>query len=503
MNIQENLKAYVDGELSPADAEQVRLAIESNPALAREVEAIRSIGSVIQLNAKAYTPIGMNEALRAIQAKRKTPWYMQPWTWGAGLAGTAAVAFAFYVNRPPTADSSLTTAIAAVSGPVAMNDKTATSRPVPSVVPAPQAPDRPSKVPTQSKPLGTLSDEIFDSVSKSKASEVAKPQLAKPVETDKKIANSSEQRSDVKADIAPAKRDDAALNLNVRIVNSSLPAPQVRDILSRVGATVVVDAMSSGANKIVVNVSPDHLDQLLSLLADNVNSTSAPKAQGNSAGFGYGAGRGAGGGGFAGSGSFGGPGKIGSPNNSSSTYGAPMKFANPSNANAIGPNPPTNNMQGGGSPAGSSQGGNSQAGNTHGGGAQGGRSQGNNAQPTVGQAGNVTNSNSAGAFGKQASNSADVQNGTQNIDSGRPKSASNSALESTSNRNSGQPKSSGANLKASSKNGSEVAGRMDATSSKKSKATVTVEIRLKDASGPNDRTKGNGPAPEESTEAQS
>ena len=83
MSIHDDLKAYLDGELEPGRAEEVRQAIESDPALKREAEFMRSLGDEIRAVSIDPQVYGLERALDAVQPKN--PWWGAP-AWRTGLA---------------------------------------------------------------------------------------------------------------------------------------------------------------------------------------------------------------------------------------------------------------------------------------------------------------------------------------------------------------------------------------------------------------------------------
>lgn len=84
----DDLKAYVDGELSPEVAEKVRAALERDRDLAREAEQLRQIGACLR-SMPEPEPVGQAATLAALSARRGS----FAGTWGLALAGCATVLF--------------------------------------------------------------------------------------------------------------------------------------------------------------------------------------------------------------------------------------------------------------------------------------------------------------------------------------------------------------------------------------------------------------------------
>lgn len=110
MSIREDLKAYVDGELSPERALEVAKAIEHDPDLQQEVEFMRSLTlSLRSLKREAVTP-----SSRPILTQRRRP-KLPVWSYAAGaLLLFAAIGL---LNRP-TLQRSLLGADREASSPV-------------------------------------------------------------------------------------------------------------------------------------------------------------------------------------------------------------------------------------------------------------------------------------------------------------------------------------------------------------------------------------------------
>ena len=86
MNIREDIKAYIDGELSAERAEQVRSAIESDPALREEYEFMKGLSRQMQSSVKDAQVQGYEKAKASVSGGRR--WRFR---WVGGLVAAAAV----------------------------------------------------------------------------------------------------------------------------------------------------------------------------------------------------------------------------------------------------------------------------------------------------------------------------------------------------------------------------------------------------------------------------
>lgn len=91
MNEREDLKAYLDGELSPERSEQMRLAIAADPELQAEADSFRRISSDLQEMAQIPPIHGLDQALARISPSR--PWLTSRISWAMPSVFCLAVAF--------------------------------------------------------------------------------------------------------------------------------------------------------------------------------------------------------------------------------------------------------------------------------------------------------------------------------------------------------------------------------------------------------------------------
>lgn len=101
MNYQENLKAYLDGELSPADAAALEAALTSDLDLARELEELRSVTAMVRTIPEPV-PYGLEQALWRLEKLDAKP-VAKP-LWGrwltAGLVGAGAIVLSLTLLFP-------------------------------------------------------------------------------------------------------------------------------------------------------------------------------------------------------------------------------------------------------------------------------------------------------------------------------------------------------------------------------------------------------------------
>lgn len=81
--LREDLKAYVDGELSPERTKEIEQALAADPSLLEEVEWMKAIGQHLRALRADPTPAGAETALARL---RKRPLWRHPALAGVGLA---------------------------------------------------------------------------------------------------------------------------------------------------------------------------------------------------------------------------------------------------------------------------------------------------------------------------------------------------------------------------------------------------------------------------------
>jgi hypothetical protein len=101
MSIREELKAFVDGELTPSREAEVRQLIEQDPTLQAEVVELRQISRAIREAAPQPESVGLESTLLALASKRSgsRAWYRTSrLALGFGLAATILIAIAVIPN---------------------------------------------------------------------------------------------------------------------------------------------------------------------------------------------------------------------------------------------------------------------------------------------------------------------------------------------------------------------------------------------------------------------
>lgn len=98
MNMREDLKAFVDNEISEADRVRILKELENNPELQAEVIELRQMSRMVREEAWQPEPVGLDRTLRALDGvKRKRPWWLNgPLQVAAGAACVALVVVIFF-----------------------------------------------------------------------------------------------------------------------------------------------------------------------------------------------------------------------------------------------------------------------------------------------------------------------------------------------------------------------------------------------------------------------
>lgn len=99
MNVMEDLKAYIDGELSPERRSEVEVAIEQDAALRQEMEEIRVLSRLIGDCVVELEPVGLSETLLLLERRKPRPLFVRlfkeprqfAWVWAMSLFVLLAV----------------------------------------------------------------------------------------------------------------------------------------------------------------------------------------------------------------------------------------------------------------------------------------------------------------------------------------------------------------------------------------------------------------------------
>lgn len=103
MNVRENLKAYLDGELNAQETKQVEEAVAQDPALKKELEELKSLSQTLQAMARQPEPKGYEATKqRLAPARRSTPFFWKALGTAAVLSLLAALLFPVF-SKPENA----------------------------------------------------------------------------------------------------------------------------------------------------------------------------------------------------------------------------------------------------------------------------------------------------------------------------------------------------------------------------------------------------------------
>lgn len=96
VSLRDDLKAYLDGELTEARRAEIEAALESDADLRREAEELKQISSAIQQAATYLDPRGLQDTLQRIGRKRSF------WSsgWSYALGGAVVFVFLLFVISP-------------------------------------------------------------------------------------------------------------------------------------------------------------------------------------------------------------------------------------------------------------------------------------------------------------------------------------------------------------------------------------------------------------------
>jgi anti-sigma factor RsiW len=121
MNMRDDLKAFIDNELSEEERTRILKEVDDNPELQAELIELRQISRVIHEEAWQPEPVGLEKTLRALEGKtKKRPWWMgQSFTWAVGAACTvmfAAILFPTFSQAKQAAKAGSARAAFATAG---------------------------------------------------------------------------------------------------------------------------------------------------------------------------------------------------------------------------------------------------------------------------------------------------------------------------------------------------------------------------------------------------
>jgi len=101
MNIRDEIKAYLDGELNDVDSQRVQKALAEDPTLQKEAEDMKLISRSIQQHAAAGQPEGAEDTLRRMQNMqvRRRPWAIR---YAPALALAGCLVLGMFMVGPMT-----------------------------------------------------------------------------------------------------------------------------------------------------------------------------------------------------------------------------------------------------------------------------------------------------------------------------------------------------------------------------------------------------------------
>src|SRR4051812_7382917 len=110
MNVMEDLKAYVDGELLPERRTEVDAAMEQDERLRQELEEIRILSRLIGDCVVQPDPVGLEQTLQLLEARKPKPLFIrlfaEPARFGWVWAMAAFILLAIFLPRLQQAEES-------------------------------------------------------------------------------------------------------------------------------------------------------------------------------------------------------------------------------------------------------------------------------------------------------------------------------------------------------------------------------------------------------------
>lgn len=116
MSIRDDLKAYLDGELTEERAAEVRAALESDSELRKEADEIKALGDTLKTANIDYVAVGLEDTLVALQrASKPQPFlriarYRWMFAGAAGLLIIGTLVFPLLVNKGTSSDVAMVSA---------------------------------------------------------------------------------------------------------------------------------------------------------------------------------------------------------------------------------------------------------------------------------------------------------------------------------------------------------------------------------------------------------
>ncbi len=119
MNVMEDLKAYLDGELSPEKMKRVDAALQDDPKLRRELEELRVLSRLIGDCVVDVEPLGLERTLAAVGRRKRFSFDLVRHGWVVAAACSLIIAAVVTTDQSRSQDEAVATADL---GSVALND---------------------------------------------------------------------------------------------------------------------------------------------------------------------------------------------------------------------------------------------------------------------------------------------------------------------------------------------------------------------------------------------
>lgn len=123
----ENLKAFVDGELSGPEADEIRRELDADPTLRSEVDRMRAIGNILRAEVRPVEVLGKDATLTLLNRKARRPWFRS--TGFLSLAAAAAMGVGIFFCWKSLSPSSMVAEAAKLDTVAAMSPKEAQNLP--------------------------------------------------------------------------------------------------------------------------------------------------------------------------------------------------------------------------------------------------------------------------------------------------------------------------------------------------------------------------------------
>jgi anti-sigma factor RsiW len=284
MSYREDLKAYLDGELSEARAREVEQAIARDSSLSEEAAQLRSLSAAFQA-IPAPAPHGMERTLEALTHAQGTR--LRP-TWGRPLALALAGAFAliiatvifFPVFGPSVSKSKEsifasgadTASVATASAPAPVESSveerqdqrlSKAAQKAPTVIPPVTLKSEPAQVTKRSAPAAAKADVVAANANKNKASTSDRREAPPEPPAEKKDS----PKPTTAAGVAP---ELDAQPMEIKVPSVELGRDALLAVVQEFGGSIVEPSEKSDASKATVEleVPADQEQKLIARLKE-------------------------------------------------------------------------------------------------------------------------------------------------------------------------------------------------------------------------------------------